>query len=290
MIVVDKPEGWTSHDAVGKVRRICREKSVGHLGTLDPLATGVLPLILGRATRLARFFTGNDKRYDALVRFGITTDSYDRDGDVVGTAENFHVDREQVEAALKDFRGEIQQMPPPICAKKVSGVRAYKLARKKVAVELEPVPVMIHSLEITEFDGNTARLLVHCGAGTYLRSIAHDLGQKLGCGAILQALRRLSSGVFTIEQAHTLDSLQGLADAGDVVQALIPAEELLPEFPAERVDSITARQIRQGRLFRVSPFRLRPDTRFVKAITDDGQLLAIGEVRLPHTYHPILVL
>jgi len=250
----------------------------------------VLPLILGRATRLARFFTANDKRYDAVIRFGLTTDSYDRDGGVLTTSPGFHLERAQLEEALEAFRGTSLQTPPAHSAKKIRGVPAYKLARKKHPVDMAPVVVTVHSIDLKEFDGERARIVVHCGGGTYLRSIAHDLGQRLGCGAILDSLRRLSSGCFTIEQAHTLEELQALADAGQLDQALIPARDLLPEFPAERVDPLTASQIRNGRDFRVSPFRVRAGSKYVKAIGEDGELVAIGEARLPHLYHPIMVL
>ena len=290
MIVVDKPAGWTSHDVVAKVRRLAHERSIGHLGTLDPLATGVLPLIAGRATRLARFFTANDKRYDAVVQFGVSTDSYDRDGQVTASAPDFLLQREHLEQALHAFRGTFLQTPPAVSAKKINGVPAYKLARQKIEVELKPAEVTVFSLELIELDGLRARLLIHCGGGTYVRSIAHDLGQKLGCGGIVDSLRRISSGDFTIDQSHTMQSLQALSETSDFQQAVIPAARLLPQFPSERVDATTAGQIRQGRDFRVSPFRTRPDTRYIKAVNGEGELLAIGEIRLPNLYHPILVL
>ena len=290
VIVVDKPAGWTSHDVVAKLRRLAQERSIGHLGTLDPLATGVLPLIAGRATRLARFFTANDKRYEATVEFGITTDSYDRDGEVTATSPGFSLEREQVEAALADFRGTFLQTPPVVSAKKIGGVPAYKLARRKIDVAMKPVEVTVFSLELLELDGVRARLRIHCGGGTYVRSIAHDLGQKLGCGGIVETLRRTSSGDFTIEQARTMPELQALSEAGDILSAVIPAARLLPQFPSERVDVITAGHIRQGRDFRVSPFRSRPDTKFIKAVNGDGELLAIGQAKMPNLYHPILVL
>lgn len=290
MIVVDKPAGWTSHDVVAKVRRLAHERSIGHLGTLDPLATGVLPLIAGRATRLARFFTANDKRYDAVVQFGVSTDSYDRDGQVTASAPDFLLQREHLEQALHAFRGTFLQTPPAVSAKKINGVPAYKLARQKIEVELKPAEVTVFSLELIELDGLRARLLIHCGGGTYVRSIAHDLGQKLGCGGIVDSLRRISSGDFTIDQSHTMQALQALSETSDFQQAVIPAARLLPQFPSERVDATTAGQIRQGRDFRVSPFRTRPDTRYIKAVNGEGELLAIGEIRLPNLYHPILVL
>lgn len=274
---------------VGKLRRLARERSIGHLGTLDPLATGVLPLIAGRATRLARFFTTNDKRYDAWIQFGITTNSYDRDGTVISETPRVSLEREQVERELAHFRGTFMQMPPPVSAKKVNGVPAYKLARKNLPVELKAVEVIVFSLEMLEFEERRARLMIHCAGGTYVRSIVHDLGQKLGCGAILDSLRRLSSGGFTIEQAYTIERLQELADAGNIADALIPTAQLLPDLPSERMDLITTTQIRQGRDFRVSPFRARRDTRYVKAVDAAGDLIAIGEAKLPNLYHPILV-
>jgi tRNA pseudouridine55 synthase len=290
VIVVDKPEGWTSHDAVNKVRRLAGTRKVGHLGTLDPLATGVLPLVVGRATRLAQFLMRGDKTYDAVVRFGYATDTYDRDGTPVSPVTEPELDRARIEAVLDRFRGPITQMPPPISAKKVGGTPAYRLVRRNVPVELKPVEVIVHSIELVELEGPEARLLVRCSQGTYMRSIAHDLGQALGCGAFLKSLRRLASGDFRIEQARTIPQLEELAREGRLTEALIPAAQLLPEFPSEMVDSLTARQIRQGRDFRVSPFRARTGARYVKAVTPDGQLIAIGEQKLPNLYHPCVVL
>ncbi len=290
VIVVDKPEGWTSHDAVNKVRRLAGTRKVGHLGTLDPLATGVLPLVVGRATRLAQFLMRGDKTYDAVVRFGYATDTYDRDGTPVSPVTEPELDRPRLEAVLDQFRGRITQMPPPVSAKKVGGTPAYRLVRRNIPVELKPVEVTVHSIELLEIQGPEARLLVRCSQGTYMRSIAHDLGQALGCGAFLKSLRRLASGDFRIEQARTIPELEELARQGRLAEALIPAAQLLPEFPSEMVDSLTARQIRQGRDFRVSPFRARTGARYVKAVTPDGQLVAIGEQKLPNLYHPCVVL
>jgi tRNA pseudouridine55 synthase len=289
-IVVDKPSGWTSHDVVSKMRRLAAERSIGHLGTLDPMATGVLPLLLGNATRLARFFTSNEKRYDALVRLGVTTDSYDRDGSVTAATDQFAITREALNAALDRFRGTFSQMPPPVSAKKIGGTPAYKLTRRNIAFELKPVDVTVFALELCEFDGRCARLLVHCGGGTYIRSIAHDLGQELGCGAVLESLRRTSSGGFREGHARTLETLQALSASREMQQAIIPAVDLLPEFPVESVDALTEGHIRQGRDFRVSPFRIRSSAQYVKAIGESGELVAIGELKLPHVYHPVLVL
>ncbi len=290
VFVVDKPSGWTSHDVVNKFRRIANTRRVGHLGTLDPLATGVLPLVVGRATRLSQFYTRSEKVYDAVVRFGHSTDSYDADGEPTSAAVPFTATPEAIQAMLAPFRGTILQTPPPISAKKVAGTPAYKLARKNIEVDLKPVEVTIRSLDLIGFEGADIRIKVHCSAGTYLRGIAHELGLAAGCGAHLLTLRRLMSADFTIDEARTLPELEALAAAGELTTALIPAVKLLPHFPAETVDDITAAQIRHGRDFRVSPFRVAKGMRYVKAVTGTGDLLAIGEAQLPNVYHPILVL
>jgi tRNA pseudouridine55 synthase len=291
VIVVDKPAGWTSHDAVGKMRRIAKTKRIGHLGTLDPAATGVLPLLVGRVTRLAQFYGQSEKVYDAIVRFGFATDTYDAEGTpTTDVVEDPGITAEQIEDELPHFRGVIEQIPPPVSAKKVNGVPAYKLARRNTPVALPPVEVEISELTLQSAEGAEARLLVRCSTGTYVRAIAHDLGRRLGCGAHLKWLRRLQSGEFTIEQAHTIEQLQELAGAGRLDEALVPAAQLLPAFPAEYVDAVTAGFIRQGRDFRVSPFRVKSGTRYVKAITQQGELVAIGEAILPNLYHPAIVL
>jgi len=290
VIVVDKPSGWTSHDVVNKMRRIAGTRRVGHLGTLDPVATGVLPLVIGKATRLSQFFVKSDKRYEAVVYFGYATDTYDCEGTPLGEDQPCQLDPGQVETWLRRFQGVFEQVPPPVSAKKVGGRRAYELARRNIEVRLDPVEVHVYSIDTVEIGGNTLRLRVHCSAGTYLRAIAHELGQMAGCGAHLKSLVRLASGAFTIEQARTLPQLEALAAAGELHTALVSGADLLPEFPAERVDTITANQIRQGRDFRVSPFRASRGAKFVKALTQDGELIAIGEARLANLYHPVLVL
>lgn len=290
VLVVDKPEGITSHDVVNRVRRLAGTRRVGHLGTLDPMATGVLPLLIGRATRLAQFFSTGEKKYDARIRFGWATDTYDRDGEPASNRVAPQFTREQLEAALAPFRGTFLQTPPPYSAKKIAGTPAYRLARKQIAVELRPVEVQVFALELIEFAGDTARLTVHCSTGTYLRSIAHEAGKNLGCGAHLDELRRTSSGDFTTDQARTLEELGALATAGALDDAVIPASHLLPNFPNATVDALTAVQIRQGKDFRLSPFVDRAGAKHIKAVSQEGDLIAIGEARLPHLYHPILVL
>jgi tRNA pseudouridine55 synthase len=290
VIVVDKPRDWTSHDVVNKMRRLAGTKKVGHLGTLDPSATGVLPLVIGRATRLAQFYTRNDKVYEGVIHFGYSTDTYDAEGVPTAPEQPVTLTLEQVETALQAFRGRFLQTPPPVSAKKIGGRPAYELARKQQPVELTPVEIEVYELDVLRIDGCEAAVRVHCSAGTYLRSIAHEAGTALGCGAHLKSLRRTASGDFKIEAARTLEELAALVEASQLPQALIPAAQLLPEFPAELVDAITAGQIRNGRDFRVSPFLPRTGSRFVKAVTAQGDLVAIGEARLPHLYHPVLVL
>ncbi len=290
VIIVEKAREWTSHDVVNKMRRLAGTRKIGHLGTLDPGATGVLPLVIGRATRLAQFFTRNDKTYEGVIHFGYSTDSYDMDGAATSPKTPVTLQGEALEALFDRFRGPQLQTPPPVSAKKIAGRPAYELARKGQPVDLKPVAVEVYDLQITAIEGCEATIRMHCSAGTYVRSIAHDAGLAMGCGAFLRSLRRTASGDFKIEQARTLDELTVLAQEERLAEALIPAAQLLPGFPAELVDSITVGQIRNGRDFRVSPFQTREGTRYVKAVTPQGELVAIGEVRLPHVYHPVLVL
>ncbi len=290
IIILDKPTGWTSHDAVNKVRRLTKLKKVGHLGTLDPLATGVLPLVIGRATRLAQFFTKSDKAYEGIIRFGFSTDTYDCEGEATSPDVVPNMSEDVLRSLLSAFRGRILQTPPPVSAKKIGGVPAYRLARKNQPVELKPVEVMVHSLELVAWDGCDAKVVVHCSTGTYLRAIAHDLGRASGFGAHILSLRRTKSGSFGLDEARTIADLERLAAEDRIQEAVIPSAELLPEFPTEPVDAVTVSQIRQGRDFRVSPFHDVSGARYVKAISDSGDLVAIGEARLPNLYHPILVL
>lgn len=290
VLVVDKPAGWTSHDVVNKARRIVGTRKVGHLGTLDPMATGVLPLLIERATRLAQFFGRADKVYEGTIEFGYSTDTYDAEGKPTSERIPVTLDPERVYDLLGRFRGRIMQTPPAVSAKKIQGTPAYKLARKNVEVTMQPVEVEIHRIDLLRCQGAEIDVRVHCGAGTYLRSIAHDLGKALGTGAFLKALRRTASGGFDLGMAHTLEHLVQLSADGCIQQAIIPAADLLPEFPCEHVDAATASGIRQGRDFRTSPFRAPSTSKYVKALSPDGELLAIGEAKLPNVYHPVLVL
>ena len=207
VLIVDKPAGLTSHDVVNRVRRILGQRSVGHLGTLDPMATGVLPLVTGSLTRLAQFYTRAEKTYEGTVRFGYSTDTYDAEGEPTSAPQEVILRSEEVEAVAAHFRGTIEQMPPPFSAKKIHGVPAYKLARKHKDVVLQPVKVEIKEFEILGVEGDRARFRTRVASGTYMRSVAHDMGRRLGCGAHLESLRRTAVAEFTLADAHTLDEL-----------------------------------------------------------------------------------
>lgn len=290
VVLIDKPTGWTSHDVVNRWRKLAGTKRAGHLGTLDPLATGLLVLVTGTATRLAQFFEKEEKTYLADIQFGVVSNTYDVDGEVQPTGVAPPEAAETVREALGAFRGKFDQVPPPVSAKKIAGVPAYKLARRNVPVDLKPVPVNIRELELLSWAVPKISLRVTCSAGTYIRSIAHDLGQRIGCGAALARLRRTRVGCFDVKDSYSLDQLAQLASAGGLSQAVIPSGSLLPHMPGQFVDAITESQIRKGRDFRTSPFVVQPGTPKVKAISQTGELIAIGELRIPNVYHPSTVL
>src|SRR5271170_3712102 len=234
-LVINKPQGKTSHDIVESVRRIAGFRQIGHLGTLDPLATGVLVLVLGRATRLARFYAGRRKRYTCAIRFGFATDSYDADGEAQGPDTAPELDSAQLLLLAAPFVGRIQQVPPAFSAKKIHGRPAHELARKKKVVVLEPAEVDVYEFRLTAVNGSIARFDVECGSGTYIRSLAHDLGQKHGSGAHLAEIVRTAVGEFTLDQAATLPDLEQDARAGKITDRVIRLENLLPELPRATV-------------------------------------------------------
>ncbi|MBV8865468.1 MAG: tRNA pseudouridine(55) synthase TruB [Acidobacteriaceae bacterium] len=288
LVLIDKPAGCTSHDIVNRWRRLAGTKRAGHLGTLDPMATGLLALMTGPATRLAQFYEREEKTYLAEITCGLVSDTFDAEGEVESTG--IPVPKEEtVRITLASFEGRFLQRPPPVSAKKIAGVPAYKLARKKIAVELKPVEVEIRDLAIESVQGHCIHAKVTCSAGTYIRSLAHDLGQRLGCGAILSRLRRVRIGAFSIANAHTLEELSALAQAGTLGQAVIPASELLEHLPVERVDASVEVQIRQGRQFRTSPFVVPPGAPIVRVFSRSGELIAIGKLIMPNLYHPSTV-
>ena len=290
LVLIDKPGGCTSHDVVNRWRKLAQTKRVGHLGTLDPMATGLLALVTGQATRLAQFYGHDKKSYEAEIQLGVVSDTYDAEGAVEATGTAVPADREVIERALHQFRGRFLQTPPAVSAKKIGGVAAYKLARKQVPVELTPVEVEVFDLSIREVCGKKIRISVTCSAGTYVRSIAHDLGRTLGCGGLLSALRRTRAGHFDVSAAYTLPVLEQMASEGKLQEAVLSPAHLLPHFPTERFDSLVEKQIRQGRDFRTSPFTVPPGSPFVKALSYSGELIAIGELKVPNVYHPGTVL
>ncbi len=287
VLVIDKPRGVTSHDVVARVRRLLHERSVGHLGTLDPMATGVLPLVLGRMTRLAQFYGDAEKAYEGEIRFGFATDTYDADGEPVGEAKAVQLSLEAVRSAGSHFVGKLNQMPPPFSAKKVSGVPAYKLARKKKEVELQPVEVEVRELEILSLEGDRAAFRSRVSAGTYLRSIAHEMGQALGIGAHLASLKRTASGEFTLEDARTLEQVEAAARAGEPEREFVHLRRVLPAFPSVTVAEDVAAKIRHG-----MPVNLpeMSKSKLVKVFVGQSELIAIASRVAGTLFHPKVVL
>jgi tRNA pseudouridine55 synthase len=289
LVLIDKPGGCTSHDVVNRWRKLAGTKRVGHLGTLDPLATGLLLLLTGTATRLAPYFATDEKTYEAEITLGFVSDTYDIEGVVEPTGVSIP-GSQVIESALQQFGGKFWQTPPPVSAKKIGGVPAYKLHRKNMDFELKPVKVEVRKLAIQHIFQEKVRLVVTCSAGTYIRSIAHDLGRSLGCGGILSSLRRTAVGAMHVENAFTLEALKDLTQQGKLAEAVLPLGKLLPHLPAEHFDIQTETQIRQGRDFRTSPFVVPPGASIVRALSRSGELIALGELRLPNLYHPSVVL
>jgi tRNA pseudouridine55 synthase len=307
LLVIDKPSELTSHDVVARVRRILKERSAGHLGTLDPLATGVLPIVVGSMTRLAQFYTSAEKSYEGEIRFGFATDTYDAAGDTVGARNPVALTLEQVRHAAAAYVGVIKQVPPPFSAKKIAGVPAYKLARRKERVDLEPVTVEVKQLEISSLEGDRAWFQARVASGTYLRSIAHELGKSLGVGAHLGALRRTRVGEFGLADAVTLEGLEAaIGHATDVAlhniryRTLAPGQNsredeaffihprrLLPDFP-----SVTAPPEGLTKVVHGNAVNL-PDvsrSKYVKVFRGQTELVAIA-MRIAGTlFHPKVVL
>ena len=248
----DKPAGMTSHDVVDRVRRISGQRRVGHTGTLDPAATGVLVVCLGQATRVAEYLMASDKVYRAQIRLGVSTDTHDAEGEVTATAE-VDVSEEEVRKALASFVGSIQQIPPMYSALKREGVPLYKLARQGITVEREPRSVKIHSIELLEWNPPLLTIQVKCSPGTYIRALARDLGQRLDCGAHLQSLTRLASGHFTLEKAVSLDELAEAFAQGSWQEIIHPMDEALLDFEPMVVDAQTEKRIRHGQQVEASP-------------------------------------
>jgi len=308
ILVVDKPRGKTSHDVVETVRRMVGFRQIGHLGTLDPLATGVLVLALGRATRLARFYSGRRKRYSCAVRFGFATDTYDADGEPLSTDAAPPLDAQAIQAFADRFVGKIQQTPPSFSAKKIHGRPAHELARKQKPVKLDPVEVEVSEFRLTGVEGSAARFVVECGAGTYIRSLAHDLGKLQGTGAHLAEIVRTAVGEFTLDHAVTLAELAEDAKGGKLEARVIRLESMLPELPRAAVLPIIEKRVRHGAKFNLALAQIQPghvtaaqgapaqldsaewQPSRLRVFNQQGQLIAIAEPVVPRTYQPIVVL
>jgi tRNA pseudouridine55 synthase len=301
VLIIDKPAGPTSHDVVARVRRAIGIRRIGHTGTLDPLATGVLALVVGRATRLAQFLSASDKEYVADIRVGFTSQTYDGEGPLIPTRLGpLTMHAEPLDSVLAEFRGTYWQVPPPYSAKKVGGTPAYKLARRDKPVELKPVRVTVHALDVGAIDGDLLRVRVVCSTGFYVRTLAHDIGERLGCGAYLAGLRRTRVGAFRLAAAVPLDDVErgGLNAMSD---HLIPLERLLTDLPAVVLAEAGARRVAHGNAVtfeHLAPGSLAPQGGekaegppvAVRLLDESGALLAIAEWRAGALLHPTIVL
>lgn len=286
VLIVDKPAGLTSHDVVDQVRRLTGIRRIGHTGTLDPMATGVLGILLGPATRLAQFATASEKQYWAILRLGQTTDTYDADGRVVDE-KRVDVDLEAIHSVLPRFRGAIAQLPPMVSAIRVNGKRLYEHARQGEEIQRTPRPVTISKLAILDWTSPDLTFEVSCSAGTYIRSLAHDIGQTLGCGGHLRALRRTASGPFRIEQSHSLDDLEQMRTQGRLLTALLPPAAALGSMPGVVASADQERAIRFGQVVSpVTPFT----SDLIQAHDANGDLIAVLRRVDDGTYRPVVVL
>jgi tRNA pseudouridine55 synthase len=307
-LVVNKPPGCTSHDVVEGLRRLAGFRQIGHLGTLDPLATGVLVLLMGRATRLTQFYKGRRKRYACAIRFGYATDTYDAEGTAAGEDASPQLDPEVLARLASEFTGRIAQVPPAYSAKKIRGRPAHQLARKKKPVELAAVDVDVFEFRLTGVEGSVGRFVIECGSGTYIRSLAHDMGQKLGCGAHLAEIVRTAAGEFTLDQSLTMDEIASSAAGGMLGEHVIHLEDLLPDLPRLTLLPILERRVKHGARFNVSLAQIQPGKRNLaqcaaaeleggeqtpprlRVFNQKGQLVAIAEAVIPRTYRPLVVL
>ena len=292
LIAIDKPAGLTSHDVVNRVRRILGVRSVGHLGTLDPSATGVLPIVIGNFTRLAQFYLHCEKQYTGVIRFGFATSTYDAAGDATTPPQDVMLIAEQVQGTASEFRGTIEQMPPPFSAKKIAGVPAYRLARKQVRVTLKPVEVEVKEFEILDVAGDRASFRAWVGSGTYMRSIAHDMGVKMGCGAHLAELRRTAVAEFAVEEAHPLEELESVVrysseQQGSLDDVFVHPRKLLPQIPCVTATEANAALIRTGRAVNLPEMSRSP---LIKIFLGQRELIAIGERIAGTLFHPKVVL
>lgn len=292
LLVIDKPGGMTSHDVVDRLRRATGERSIGHLGTLDPMATGVLPLLMGKFTRLAQYFSTAEKCYTGTIRFGFATDTYDAEGQPAGPDRwpecAGSITLERLRAAAARYHGEMEQMPPPFSAKKIAGQPAYKLARAGKPVELKPATVQIASFKIESLQGSEAQFQLSISAGGYVRSVAHELGGELGCGAHLSSLRRVRAGAFTLGDAHALEELDPLKGDVEALEALcVHPRALLPQMPSVCGDSNALGRMRNGGQANLAEFSQAP---LVKVFAGQRELVGIAKRVAGTLFQPVLVM
>jgi tRNA pseudouridine55 synthase len=301
VLIIDKPGGLTSHDVVARVRRLVGVRQVGHFGTLDPFATGVLPVSVGKATRFAQFYLRSRKAYEGDIRFGFSTDTYDATGKPTSQPAPVVLEPARLEKLFQEFTGRVMQMPPPFSAKRVGGVRAYKLARQEKPVPLAPVEVEIYALQFLGSEGDRVHFAVECSGGTYVRSLAHDIGQKMGCGAHLAGLCRTAVAEFSLSRAITLERLQETVREGKLEACLAPLEALLPDCPELVVRGREEASVRHGHKFELAQ-ALRsgrgnrpsadgaPVLPLLKILNPDRRLIAVARHVSGSVYHPYLVL
>jgi tRNA pseudouridine55 synthase len=273
VLVIDKPIGLTSHDVVQIIRRGTGIRRAGHTGTLDPRASGVLVVLLGPAVRLSEYVSASDKRYQATIRLGGTTDTYDAEGVVTSEAPATHITEENFDEILQTYVGEIEQVPPPYSAVKVKGRKAYEMARKGEQVELQPRKIQVFSLDILEWDPPEVVIDAYCSSGTYVRSLANDLGESLGTGAYLIGLRRTKSGRFTLREAVPLRSLKEAFQAGDWYRYLIPAADALGDWPMVELDPDQVDLVRHGHRIPAEP----DSEGWSRGVSMQGDLVALLE-------------
>jgi len=273
LLILDKPSGLTSHDVVSLVRRASGERSVGHLGTLDPMATGVLPLLLGKWTRLAQFFGSADKSYTGTIRFGFATDTFDAEGTPTDEEQPLRLALDELRTLSEKFRGTIDQVPPVFSAKKIGGVPAHKLARQGKEVAVKPARITIHDFTLTSLEGNVASFIMSVSAGGYVRSVAHELGQLAGCGAHLASLRRTQAGPFTLADAITREQLIAAANNGAVASLLLHPRTVLKEMPAVTADESSRVKLRNGMAVNLPDFSDEP---LIRIFSNSHDLFGIG--------------
>lgn len=282
IIVIDKPRDWTSFDVAAKLRRLSGERKIGHTGTLDPMATGVLPILMGNATKAQSLLPESDKEYEAALSFGITTDTLDITGKFL-TRTEAHIKEEELKAVLPDFRGNIMQTPPMYSAVSKNGVRLYELARKGMAVEREARPVRVYKLELLSFneDLQSARIFVKCSKGTYVRSICDDIGKALGCGAVMTALRRVSACGYTLEDSIDMETAEKLRESGSLKAYIKPTDSIFSCYPEVRVTSAQAARFKNGgglMLERTSVCKGAEDGAYYRVYGADGTFLGLAYV------------